>query len=649
MRLARLTISSFQSFGERATTIELDDLTYVLGPNGAGKTAVLQALVRMFGIDPNLRRVRRSDFHVTPDAEHLGGIDQLHLWIEAEFELPEAGDESTIHCTVPQSFNHMQLEADDETPRVRIRLSATLDLDGEIEEKIRYVVQVDAEGNPVKLLDMSKHDRHAIQVHYLPARRDPSDHVSYAASSLLGRALRAANWSAERDVVGGLAEKINSALEGNEAVKALGIHLGTHWGSLHSGTYFGKPSVTFNQSEIDSLLRLLTVNFSPSPDGHPVSYSRLSDGQKSLLYMSLVLTMYAVGRDVLAGTSAAYDVDKLRPAIFTVIAVEEPENSLSPRYLGRIIKFLKSVSVNGDAQALMATHAPALLRRVPPEHIRYLRLNESRETTVKTILLPAPTAEAHKFVREAVQAFPELYFARVVVLGEGDSEEIVLPRVLAAKGIAEDDTSITVVPLGGRHVNHFWRLLHGLGIPHVTLLDFDLARHQGGWGRISNAAKKLKALSVGTGVAQVLTDEVINNIPKWDSGVGIPDVHHERSWLAFLEIHNVYFSEPIDLDFMMLEAYPKAYAVEDLSELEAPNEATIKAVLGKSHFGEEILGQDRLQFFDIYHQLFKLGSKPSSHIDALSRLSDEELLTNLPSVFERMLERIAFILASLPE
>jgi putative ATP-dependent endonuclease of OLD family len=276
-------------------------------------------------------------------------------------------------------------------------------------------------------------------------------------------------------------------------------------------------------------------------------------------------------------------------------------------------------------------------------------LNESRETTVKTILLPAPTAEAHKFVREAVQAFPELYFARLVVLGEGDSEEIVLPRVLAAKGIAEDDTSITVVPLGGRHVNHFWRLLHGLGIPHVTFLDFDLARHQGGWGRISNAAKKLKALSVGTGVAQVLTDEVINNIPKWDSGVGIPDVHHERSWLAFLEIHNVYFSEPIDLDFMMLEAYPKAYAVEDLSELEAPNEATIKAVLGKSHFGEEILGQDRLQFFDIYHQLFKLGSKPSSHIDALSRLSDEELLTNLPSVFERMLERIAFMLASLPE
>jgi hypothetical protein len=168
MRLARLTISNFQSFGERSTTIELEDLTYVLGPNGAGKTAVLQAIVRMFGIDPNLRRVRRSDFHVALDTADLSEIDKLVLWIEAEFELPEAGDESTIHSTIPPSFNHMQLESNDETPRVRFRLSAILDLDGEIEEKIRYVAQADPGGNPVKLVDMSKHDRHAIHVHYLP-------------------------------------------------------------------------------------------------------------------------------------------------------------------------------------------------------------------------------------------------------------------------------------------------------------------------------------------------------------------------------------------------------------------------------------------------------------------------------------------------
>jgi len=52
-------------------------------------------------------------------------------------------------------------------------------------------------------------------------------------------------------------------------------------------------------------------------------------------------------------------------------------------------------------------------------------------------------------VKEAVLAFPELYFARLVVLGEGDSEEIVLPRAARALGLAFDQTFVSVVPLGG--------------------------------------------------------------------------------------------------------------------------------------------------------------------------------------------------------
>jgi hypothetical protein len=126
-------------------------------------------------------------------------------------------------------------------------------------------------------------------------------------------------------------------------------------------------------------------------------------------------------------------------------------------------------------------------------------------------------------------------------------------------------------------------------------------------------------------------------------------VLQENSWLAFLEKYGVYFSQPIDLDFMMLEAYPRAYEVGGPHTLEAPNEATVKAVLGKSHFGEASLGADRLRLFETYQQRFKLGSKPSSHIEALSRLGDNELISSLPPVFGRMLEKICSMLARLPE
>ncbi len=173
----------------------------------------------------------------------------------------------------------------------------------------------------------------------------------------------------------------------------------------------------------------------------------------------------------------------MRPPIFTIIALEEPENSLSPYYLGRIVNALKMVTKHQDAQALIATHAPTMLHRVSPEQIRYLRLDSDRTSSIKCIQLPEKSDEAYKFVREAVQAFPEIYFSRLVVLGEGDSEEIVLPRIFSAKGIPVDESAIAIAPLGGRHVNHFWRLLSQLKIPYVTLLDLDVGRFGGGWGK----------------------------------------------------------------------------------------------------------------------------------------------------------------------
>jgi hypothetical protein len=41
------------------------------------------------------------------------------------------------------------------------------------------------------------------------------------------------------------------------------------------------------------------------------------------------------------------------------------------------------------------------------------------------------------------------------------------------------------------YVNHFWRLLNSLKIPYVTLLDFDIDRNGGGYGRIKYAVEQL--------------------------------------------------------------------------------------------------------------------------------------------------------------
>ncbi|WP_075258419.1 AAA family ATPase [Herbaspirillum camelliae] len=641
MKLQTIRFSNFQSFGPAPTELRLEEITYLIGPNGSGKTAALQALCRLFAFDPSLRRILRSDFHV-PFNETAPPTER-QLWIEADFLFPELGDDG-YNSTVAPHFGHMRLDDAEGTPRVRFRLTATMGLDGDIEESLVYVLDINADGSPLTTSQVPRSERNHIHVHYLPARRDPADHIAYGANALLGRMLRAVNWDAERTIIKGLTDQISDSLAANPSINAFSTSLKLAWSALHKGSFFADPKLTFVASEIEALLRHMSVSFTPGHDEQLVDFSRLSDGQKSMLYLSLVLSSQAIGRTVLAGDDDSFGLDKLRPPVFTVVAVEEPENSLSPHYLGRIVNALNEMTGDGDAQALIATHAPSMLRRVAPERIRYLRLTKERTSRITHIRLPDATDEAHKFVREAVQAFPEVYFSRLVVLGEGDSEEIVLPRLLQAKGAPVDESAVSIAPLGGRHVNHFWRLLSDLQIPYLTVLDLDVARYAAGWGRIKVVNEQLakfeptKVLPAGW------------SLPKWNSDEASVRTHYcfgneKQSVFHELESRGVYFSEPLDLDFAMLRAFPKAYRVE----MDEPDEATIKAVLGKSHHDASQYSKDEQKLFSTYHQRFKLGSKPAAHIDALAQLTDAELLADMPSSLGRLADAVITKLAELPE
>lgn len=634
MKLQSIRLFSFQSFGPEPTELTLNDITYLIGPNGSGKTAALQALCRLFAFDPSLRRIRRADFHVPYDEEEVP--EERQLWIEADFIFPELEDDDDV-ATVAPHFGHMRLGSADDPPRVRYRLDATMGVNGDIEETLVHVLDLDVDGSPLTTAQVTRAERNHVQVHYLPARRDPAEHIAYGANALLGRMLRAVNWEDEREEIKGFTDKISESLAGNPSIATLSESLKTTWSTLHKGSFFADPKITFVASEIEALLRHLSVSFSPGHDEELVDFSRLSDGQKSMLYLSLVLSAQSIGRAVLAGDDDTFDPDKLRPPVFTIVALEEPENSLSPHYLGRIVNALVTMAGNEDAQALIATHAPSMLRRVDPRHIRYLRLTSERTTKTTRIRLPKRSDEAHKFVREAVQAYPEIYFSRLVILGEGDSEEIVLPRILRAKGIPVDESAVTVAPLGGRHVNHFWRLLSALEIPYLTLLDLDVARHQGGWGRIKYVNDQLGEYAP----ANKLPPD--HGIPAWnDAKEKVRDYLH---YLEKLENRDVFFSYPLDLDFAMLLSFPDEYGVKS----NPPSETTVKAVLGDSHFDAEQYDDDERALFKTYHKRFKLGSKPAAHIDALAQLSDEELLNDMPESLARLADAVIAKLEELPE
>ncbi len=642
VQLSRIRVSGFRSIGSTPVELTFEKLTFLLGPNGTGKTAFLHALVRLFGSDVSLRRIVPGDFHV-PRGEAQGGGTARTLWIEADFVFPELMETKEAQPTVPPHFTHMRMDIDGSRPTVRFRLTAHLDENSEVTDEFVYVLAVDADGEPTRKAVVNRFDRATIQVHYLPARRDPANHVSYAANTLIGRLLRAADWQVERAAVTELSKNISDELAANVAVTGVASHLTTQWRFLHTGTYLTSPNLSFTHSEIDAILRYVTLEFTPGPDQPVVDFSLLSDGQQSMLYIALVLTTHAVGRAALAGEMIGLDLVRLRPPVFTLLAVEEPENSLSPHYLGRVLTGLARMTSGHDAQAVVATHSSSLMRRVEPEQVRYLRLNEQRRTTVATVAMPETAEEAHKFVREALHAYPELYFARLVVLGEGDSEEIVLPRCLRVAELEADATSISVVPLGGRHVNHFWRLLRGLGIPHVTLLDLDLGRHGGGWGRIKYAASEL--MRFGAIPDTDKTRAVIDGLTGKTSDIRVDETG--EGWLEWLEGQGVFFSNPLDLDFAMIQQFPEAYGVID-DERQTPTDKVVTAVLGeKGDARHYSVGEQAL--FPAYHRRFKLGSKPAQHIAALAELDDVTLTASMPDPFRRLAGKVAHMLSELPE
>ena len=183
---------------------------------------------------------------------------------------------------------------------------------------------------------------------------------------------------------------------------------------------------------------------------------------------------------------------------------------------------------------------------------------------------------------------------------------------------AKTNTSIVIVPLGGRHVNHFWRLLNGLEISYVTLLDLDLGRHQGGWGRVRYAAPQLRAFPTDQ---PKVTLADIAAIPARNGADKVLKSEAGKAWLQRLEDNNIYFSAPLDLDFKMLTQFGEAYGLtEDI--LEEPDEDTISAVLGKKHEGEDQCPTNHRKLFGADHSLFQLGSKPVEHLKAMAGLDE---------------------------
>lgn len=205
-------------------------------------------------------------------------------------------------------------------------------------------------------------------------------------------------------------------------------------------------------------------------------------------------------------------------------------------------------------------------------------------------------------------------------------------------------------------------------------MDFDNERYGGGWGRIKYVIQQLLEIGIERNDlvklkdGRILNDEDIAKISSWQ----IYDILSQPllSWINHLEKFNIFFSAPLDIDFLMLQHYKDHY-LDTLSSIEGPiisyndsdgnnkkvklldlnksdqlqlggfekriEEARKATLKDKSGKGDSFTDEEKELM--IWYQYFFLGrGKPTTHMQFLSSISDEGLIRNLPPVLKKMVK-----------
>lgn len=661
MKLTQLKLENFRSFGPFAETIDFNPITGLIGHNSAGKTAILSAIRVLLG---NLR-LKQSDFHCVNEQS----IEPIEMKIEARFDFFDSS-ESQEECgetSIPTFFETLTIQNEGENPYIRIVMDAkwtpSNSPEGDIDSSISFIASSD---DDTKRVPMTAFFRSKIDVIYIPAIRNPYEQLNNAAGTILWRLLKQINWK-ESDKLD-ISQKIDSldqAISDQDGISLIEETISAQWKIYHNDNRFSDAKIKFGSTDLNKILKKLEVEFSPGPHNRSYKIGDLGDGLQSLFYFSLIDAFLKTEEKGLKEISENIE-EKARtlnvsPPELTILLVEEPENHINPQLLGNALTNLRSISKNENSQVVFTSHNPSVVKRVDPEEIRHVRMESLFESSVvNKLVLPDKESDAYKYVKNAVIAYPELYFSSLVILGEGDSEEIIIPFFLNGKYPNLDSVGISVVPLGGRHVNHFWKLLNQMQIPYITLLDFDLERHGGGWSRIKYAIEELIKVKPNVGEVGIVNSnntiaDIIDDLDKRED-------NNYQSWLKFLQKSSIYYSYPLDVDFLMLENYKNDY-IETLSNNEGPfveiegkrikiqnisdeektteefkskRDVSIRNTL-KEHGGSGEGYNDTQKELMIWYDYFFLGrGKPVTHRLALNDITCDSTNT-IPTVFQKMI------------
>lgn len=298
-----------------------------------------------------------------------------------------------------------------------------------------------------------------IPLFYLDANRDILEDLK-SKTSFLGKILSSINYEdGDKELIEDLVKQLNK-----ETIDRSEVLTNLHTILAELDTAMDNPNNTVDITPFTKKLRDLNK-------GVKINYSQFSmeyHGMGTRSWSSLlILKAFILQNMNLANASQV--------AYYPIIAIEEPESHLHPNAQKKLYSQIKNIV----GQKIIATHSSYIAGSAKLKEIRSICKTTANTSIGKFDETGLISEDIRKIYRQVINTRGELFFSKLVILFEGETEEQALPitieRYFQKKPI---ELGVDFIGVGGSgNYLPFIRFFEAFNIPYLILSDNETDAH----------------------------------------------------------------------------------------------------------------------------------------------------------------------------